>query len=151
MKLRAMGGELALCSVFIATGVFWISGAIGLPLWEGFAPATGFLPLVYGMLLAGLGIAATAVDAMTADDDSEPKNPPGRPLMILLALAAGVAGIESAGFFASMFLSMLFLFRVAERRPLVMSLAVSSGSALVLTVVFRTWLGIPFPAGPWGF
>ncbi len=38
-----------------------------------------------------------------------------------------------------------------ERLPVVASLAVSAGSALVLTLVFRTWLGVPFPAGPWGF
>lgn len=146
-----MGGELALCTIFIATGAFWVAGASGLPLWEGFAPATGFLPLVYGVLLAVLGIAATAVDVLSADGDAEAKSPPGRPLMIVLALAAGVAGIETAGFFASMFLSMLFLFRVAERLPMVTSAGVAAGSSLVLTLVFRTWLGVPLPAGPWGF
>lgn len=151
MRLRAMGGELALCTVFIATGVFWIVSASGLQMWDGFAPATGFLPLVFGILLAVLGIAATAVDVLSADGDAEAKSPPGRPLMIVLALAAGVAGIESAGFFASMFLAMLFLFRVAERRPLVTSAGVAAGTSLVLTLVFRTWLGVPLPAGPWGF
>jgi hypothetical protein len=151
MNLRAMGGELALCTVFIATGAFWVAGASGLQLWDGFAPATGFLPLVYGILLAVLGIAATAVDVLSADGDAEAKSPPGRPLMIILALAAGVAGIETAGFFASMFLSMLFLFRVAERLPLVTSVGVAAGSSLALTLVFRTWLGVPFPVGPWGF
>ena len=151
MNRRAIWGELALCSIFIATGIFWVAVAMGLPMWEGFAPATGFLPLVYGVLLALLGIAATAADVLSAAGDGEAKSPVGRPLMILLALAAGVAGIESAGFFVSMFLAMLFLFRVAERLPVVSSLAVSAGSALVLTLVFRTWLGVPFPAGPWGF
>jgi hypothetical protein len=151
MKLRAIRGELALCSIFIATGIFWVAVAAGLPMWDGFAPATGFLPLVYGILLAVLGIAATVADVLSATAGGEAKSPVGRPLMILLALAAGVAGIESAGFFASMFLAMLFLFRVAERLPVVASLAASAGAALVLTLVFRTWLGVPFPAGPWGF
>ncbi len=151
MNLRAIRGEFALCSIFIATGVFWVAVAVGLPMWEGFAPATGFLPLVYGVLLAVLGIAATAADVLSVAVDGEAKSPVGRPLMILLALAAGVAGIESAGFCVSMFLAMLFLFRVAERLPIVSSLAVSAGSALVLTLVFRTWLGVPFPVGPWGF
>jgi len=151
MRLRAIGGELALCAVFIATGAFWIVTAAGLPMWDGFAPATGFLPLVYGLLLAALGVAATIVDVVSADGDAGPKGPIGRPLMIVLALAAGVAGIETAGFFVSMFLSMLFLFRVAERRPLAASLAASAGSSLFLTLVFRTWLGVPLPSGPWGF
>lgn len=151
MRLRTIGGELALCAVFIATGLFWIATAAGLPMWDGFAPATGFLPLVYGVLLAALGIAATAVDVLSAERDAEPKGPVGRPLMILLALAAGVAGIETAGFFASMFLAMLFLFRVAERLPVILSIAVSACSSLFLTLVFRTWLGVPLPSGPWGF
>lgn len=151
MRLRGLGGELALSLVFVGTGVFWIAVAAGKPLWEGFSPATGFLPLVYGVLLVALAVAATAVDVLGADGDDEPKTPVGRPLMILLALAAGVAGIETAGFFASMLLAMLFLFRIAERRPLVASLATATGSALVLTLVFRTWLGVPLPAGPWGF
>ncbi len=151
MRLRTIGGELALCAVFIATGAFWVATAAGLPLWDGFAPATGFLPLVYGLLLAALGVAATAVDVVSADGDAEPKGPVGRPLMIVLALAAGVAGIETAGFFVSMFLAMLFLFRVAERRSLVASLAVSAGASLFLTLVFRTWLGVLLPTGPWGF
>jgi hypothetical protein len=151
MKLPSLGGELALSLVFVGTGVFWIAVAAGKPLWEGFAPATGFLPLVYGMLLVLLAVAATVVDVLGAGEAGEPKSPAGRPLMILGALAAGVAGIETAGFFAAMFLAMLFLFRVAERRPLAASLAASAGTALVLTLVFRTWLGVPLPAGPWGF
>jgi hypothetical protein len=71
--------------------------------------------------------------------------------MVLLAVAAGAAGIETAGFFASMFVMMLFLFRVAEKRPLLSSLLAAAGTALFLTLVFRTWLGVPLPAGPWGF
>lgn len=151
MKLPA--GEVVLGLVFAGSGIFWSVSAAGLQMWDGFAPGTGFLPFAYGLLLAALGIAATLADAVPAGEagEGDAKGPLGRPLLVLLALAAGVAGIESAGFFASMFLAMLFLFRVVERLPLLSSLAVSGVSALVLTVVFRTWLGVPFPAGPWGF
>lgn len=151
VKLRALWGELALCMIFIGMGVFWIVAASGMTMWEGFAPASGFMPMVYGVLLALLAVAATVVDVLATKEDCEPKDPVGRPLMVLLALGAGVAGIEVAGFAMSMFLAMLFLFRVAERLPLAASLLTSAGSALVLTLVFRTWLGVPLPAGPWGF
>lgn len=152
MRLRIPPGELLLGAVFVGTGAFWVAVAAGLPLWEGFAPATGFLPLAYGILLAVLGVAATLADAAPTDgNDDRREAPVGRPLLVLLALGAGVAGIESAGFFASMFLSMLFLFAVVERRPPMAATVVSAVVSLVLTLVFRTWLGVPFPAGPWGF
>jgi len=151
VKLRALWGELILCLIFIGTGAFWIAVAARMQMWDGFAPASGFMPLVYGVLMALLAVAATLVDVVKGKNDAEPKDPVGRPLMVLLALAAGVAGVEVAGFPVSMFLAMLFLFRVAERLPLVASLATSAVSALVLTLVFRTWLGVPLPTGPWGF
>lgn len=151
MKIRGLGGELALCLVFMGTGAFWVAVALGLPLWEGFAPATGLLPLVYGALLIALSASATLVDVLGADPDTEAKQPIGRAVTILLALAAGVLGIETAGFFASMAAAMLFLFAVVEKRPLLPSLLAATGTSLVLTLVFRTWLGVPLPSGPWGF
>lgn len=151
MKLRGFAGELLLCAVFIATGLFWVAVAAGMPLWEGFAPATGFLPLLYGVLLALLAIAATVADVLGRGEGGEAKASVRRPAIVLLALAAAVAGIETAGFFASMALAMLFLFRVAERLPVVGSVVIATGVSAGLTLVFRTWLGVPLPAGPWGF
>jgi putative tricarboxylic transport membrane protein len=148
---RIPWGELLLCAVFIGAGIFWIAVAAGMPMWDGFAPTSGFLPLVYGVLLTALAAAATAVDVLSGRDEDTQHAPIGRPLLVLLALSAGVAGIEIAGFAVSMFLAMLFLFRIVERRSLIASLLAAAGTALVLTVVFRRWLGVPLPSGPWGF
>ena len=151
MKLRALWGELVLCLIFIGTGC---SGSPSRPACRSgtaLLQHPDFMPMVYGVLMAVLAIAATLLDVIKAKNDAEPKGLVGRPLMVLLALAAGVAGIEVAGFLVSMFLAMLFLFSVAERLPFVASLATSAVSALVLTIVFRTWLGVPLPTGPWGF
>ncbi|MBL8701398.1 MAG: tripartite tricarboxylate transporter TctB family protein [Alphaproteobacteria bacterium] len=151
MKLRGFEGELILCAVFIGAGAFWVAVAAGMPLWEGFAPASGFLPLLYGVLLTVLAVAATLADVLGRGEAGEARAPVRRPATVLLALAAGVAGIETAGFFASMALAMLFLFRVAERLPIVGSVAAAMGVSAGLTLVFRSWLGVPLPAGPWGF
>lgn len=151
MRSRRRAGELVLCGFFVATGAFWAAVAAGLPLWEGFAPATGFLPLVYGVLLVTLALAATLVDVLARSGDGEERQPIRHPLIVLLALAAGVAGIEPAGFPFAMAATMLFLFRIVERLPLPASVAAALATAAGLTLVFRTWLGVPLPAGPWGF
>jgi putative tricarboxylic transport membrane protein len=151
MRLKAARGEIALGLAFVGAGAFWIITALRLPLWDGFAPSSGFLPLVYGVLLIGLAIGALLLEAQGGDAGEEAAGPVGRPLIVIGALAVGTAGIEPAGFAASMFVTMLFLFKVAEKLPLVSSLLASAASTLVLTLVFRTWLGVPLPLGPWGF
>jgi putative tricarboxylic transport membrane protein len=151
MGMKAARGEVVLALAFVAAGGFWILSALRLPLWDGFAPASGFLPLIYGALLVALALAALLVEAQGADGAGREANPISRPLLVIAALAAAIAGIEPAGFAAAMFLAMFFLFKVAERLPLIPSLLASTGSAGLLTVIFRTWLGVPLPKGPWGF
>lgn len=151
MKLRAVWGELLLCLAFAGAGIFWVAIALGMQIWDGFAPASGFLPLAYGVLLIVLATLATLFDVLGREAGAEAPGPVDRPLLVLGALAAGVAGIELIGFCASMFLAMLFLFRFAEKRSLKASLATAAGSAVALVLIFRTWLGVPMPAGPWGF
>jgi hypothetical protein len=123
--------------------------AAKLPLWDGFAPGSGFLPLIFGALLAAFALAAGFV--ALREEAPEAPGGLGRPTLVTLALLGGAAGIESAGFFASMFAMMAFLFLVAERRRPLPSVATAAGMALLLTGVFRGWLGVPLPAGPWGF
>jgi hypothetical protein len=151
MRLRAASGEIGLALVFVGIGAFWILTALGMQLWEGFAPSSGFLPLVYGILLVGLSVAALLLEARP-DDRTEGSNATIRqPLIVIAAMAAGVAGLEVAGFTVSVFLTMLFLLKVAERLPLLPSLLTAGGTVLMLRLVFRTWLGVPLPNGPWGF
>lgn len=152
MQGREHAGRLALAGVFVAAGVFWIAVAARLAMWDGFAPSSGLMPLVYGILLVALALAAAVADLRAARaEDGVEKGPIGRPALILLTMAVAAAGIEVVGFFVAILLAMPFLYRIVERLPLVASLAASAASALVLTVVFRGWLGVPLPAGPWGY
>ena len=151
MRLKAAPGAIVLSLAFTGVGIFWIVTALRLQMWDGFAPSSGFLPLIYGVLLIGLSIAALLFEPQGEDTEPEAPDTIKRPLIVIAALAAGAVGLESAGFAMSMFLTMFFLFKVAEKLPLVPSLLTAGGSAVTLTLIFRTWLGVPLPTGPWGF
>jgi hypothetical protein len=64
---------------------------------------------------------------------------------------ATVAIIEAAGFVLSIGLYLAFLLGIVERRSLAVTVGVTSGTTVVLHLIFRTWLGVPLPEGPWGF
>ncbi|MCA3513433.1 MAG: tripartite tricarboxylate transporter TctB family protein [Methylobacterium sp.] len=151
MRLRAASGEIFLALAFVGAGAFWVLTALGMQLWEGFAPSSGFLPLVYGLLLMGLSVAALLLEARPNDRTEESNATIRQPLIVIAAMAAGVAGLEVAGFAVSIFLTMFFLLKVTERLPLLPSLLTAGGTVLILRLVFRTWLGVPLPNGPWGF
>jgi putative tricarboxylic transport membrane protein len=141
--VRILRGEIALALLFAALGALWLARAVRMPLWEGFAPDSGFLPLFYGVLLLALslGVMLQVVRA--------PAPAPGetirKPLVVLAALAAAVAALPFAGFTLTVFALLFFLYSRVERLPLVTSAAVSGVTTGVLYLVFKTWLGVPLP------
>ncbi|MGH8691031.1 MAG: tripartite tricarboxylate transporter TctB family protein [Burkholderiales bacterium] len=143
MRLSVNKGELALALVFVAVGGLWIAKAVRMSLWDGFAPDSGFLPLIYGALLAGLAVAVVVQLALSgtpaAEDDVR------KPLVVLAALIAAVSALPFAGFLVSVFLLLAFLYAVIERLPLLPSVLVSAATTGALYLVFKTWLGVPLP------
>jgi hypothetical protein len=149
MRGRVINGDVGLALVFAAIGIVWIFGAMGLPFWQGFAPESGFLPLFYGILLVALAVAVLVMRVLDPDAASAAQ-PVGKPLVVLAALTAAVIGVEPAGFGPSVFLLLAFLFAVVERLPVLRSLVVAGATTAVLVLIFKTWLGVPLPAGPLG-
>jgi hypothetical protein len=137
--VRLSRGELALALAFVALGILWIARAATMPLWEGFAPASGLVPLAYGVILVGLA------GAIVFRPEKKPEEPAGKALVVLAVLAASIAGLRLAGFSISIFLLLLVLFFVVERLPLARSVLVAAGTTAVLYLVFKTWLGVPLP------
>jgi hypothetical protein len=142
---RIAAGELALALFFALLGALWIVAALRMPLWSGFVPDSGFMPLWYGALLVAL---AGAILAFNKDRKKE--DPVGKPLVVIAVVAATIVGFELVGFAPSIFLLLLVLFAAVERLPLVRSLAVAAVTTAVLYLVFKTWLRVPLPAGPLG-
>lgn len=137
MKLAK--GELALALAFAALGVLWIARAASMPLWDGFAPASGFMPLWYGVILVALA-AAVAFAAQ-----KKPEEPVGKALVVLAVVAATIVGLKLIGFAPSIFLMLVVLFAAVERLPLARSVLAAVGTTAVLYLVFKTWLGVPLP------
>lgn len=149
MLVRPAPGEVGLAILFAAVGAVWIAGALGLPFWEGFAPQSGFLPFVYGVMLAALS-AAVLLGLFRTENTAADLQPVGKPLLVLAALTLAVVGVQTAGFAVAIFLMMAFLFAVVERLPVVRSLIVSGLTTAMLIGIFRAWLGVPLPTGPFG-
>ena len=136
-------GELVLALVFAALAALWIAKGATMPLWQGFAPDSGFLPLIYGVLLFVL--AGAVLVQLAAAKDAWPGEAIRKPLVILGALVATVGALPIAGFAISVFALLLFLYAAVERLPMLPSAVVSGATTGVLYLIFKTWLGVPLP------
>jgi Tripartite tricarboxylate transporter TctB family len=150
MKLAALKGELAFAALFAVVGLVWIVGSFELPFWAGFAPDSGFLPLVYGVLLLGLSV-AVIVGLFTSPPNTAEREPLRKSFLILGTLVVGVASISFLGFAIPLFGMMLFMYGYVERLPIVKSVLASAVTTGVLVLIFEHWLKIPLPLSPWGF
>ena len=135
-------GELALALGFVLLGLLWIVRAATMPLWEGFAPASGFMPLCYGVILVGL---AGAIVTRLLRTPAVAEEPVAKALVVLAVVAATIVGLGLVGFAISIFLRLLVLFAAVERLPIGRSILVAGGTTAVLYLVFKTWLGVPLP------
>jgi hypothetical protein len=143
VRIRADKGELGLALFFAAVGALWLVRAARMPWWEGFAPSSGFLPLVYGVLLSALALAALAQILTAAAAGPTPEF--RKPLLVLAILAATVSALPLAGFVISVFALLFLLYAVVERLPWRTSALVSAATSGVLYLVFKVWLSVPLP------
>jgi hypothetical protein len=144
---RIAWGDLVLSAGFAAMGLVWVLGARAMPMWERETPGPGWLPFAFGALLIALSLAA-AVEALRSPAPA-PEAPGGlrKPLLVAGATLAAVLGIETVGFAVAMFLMLLVLFALAERKPVLTSTLVAAAVAGALHVIFAVWLAVPLPTG----
>jgi hypothetical protein len=149
MNTRPAPGEVVLALFFAVLGILWIVAAARMPLWSGFVPQSGFMPLWYGITLTTLA-AAILASLFLRKDPGKAEEPIGKPLIVLAALAAAIVGLERVGFAPSVFLLLLVLFAGVERLPMIRSIAVAAATTAVLFLIFKTWLRVALPVGPLG-
>jgi hypothetical protein len=139
----AFRGELVLALFFTLIGALWILRALRMPLWDGFAPDSGFLPLVYGALLAALAVVVLLQLALVKDSSNAETI--RKPLIVMGALIAAVAALPIAGFVISVFALLVFLYAGVERLRLLPSAIAAAAITGSLYLVFKAWLGVPLP------
>ena len=147
MRLR---GELVaglLCGLFAA---LWIATALGLPYMGDYAPGSGFLPLWLGVCLLVLS-AVHVANCVRAPAAGTPAGHWRKVVAVMLGLVVCVAVIEPLGFVVAVGAYLLFLLRGVEKEPWRTSLGVTGVAIAVLFGLFRLWLKVPLPKGPWGF
>ena len=148
MQKRIAIGELLLAAFFAALGLVWVGAAMRMPLWAGFAPQSGFMPLWYGVVL--IGLTGAVLVNLFRDKAAKPEEPIAKPLIVLGVFAACILGLEPLGFVPAIFLMLLFMFALIERLPIVPSVAVAGATTAILFLIFRTWLKVQLPIGPLG-
>lgn len=143
-------GERVFAVLLAVFGLVWIWKSTELTYRDYYAPGSGFLPLWLGVILVGLVALFLWTGRGTAAPEALPSNP-RRLWAIAGGLAVTVALIEPLGFSVPVTLYLLFLLRKIEAVSWRAALLVSLGTSLAIFCVFRLWLSVPLPRGPWGF
>ena len=136
-----------LCGLF---AILWIATALGLPYMGDYAPGSGFLPLWLGVCLLVLSVIHVG-SRLRVPASQQPAGHWRKVVAVTLGLTVCVAVIEPLGFVVAVGAYLLFLLRAVEKEPWRTSLGVSVGTIAVLFLLFRVWLHVPLPKGPWGF
>lgn len=150
MKDKVLTGDMGFAVGWALLGLYWMVGAFDYPLWSGFAPDSGFLPLVYGTLLFLLS-AAVALSLVFGEAEPEEREPLTKSLLVLAALVVVVASLGFIGFLLPVFGLMMFIYLYVERLPLLRSAVVAGLVTASLALIFVHWLSIPLPLVTWDF
>ena len=150
MTRRVSWGDLGLAAGFATMGIVWIIGARAMPMWERETPGAGWLPFAFGAILLALSVGA-AIQALfyppPLPAEPEPAGALRKPLLVLGATLVAVLGLDVIGFAPAIFLMLLALFVLAERKPLLPSLLAAAGVAGGIHLIFAVWLAVPLPGG----
>jgi hypothetical protein len=150
--MRAQRWAAAGLTIF---GVVAVHQAWQLPFGAVTRPAPGFFPLC---LAVGLTAVAALVWARALRGDPGVAAAAGptrgglaRTVATLSALLAYAFTLERAGFGVATFVLIVVLLRAIEPQRWAVALGSAVGAVLASHVLFRVWLGVRLPVGPWGF
>ena len=137
--------------------VFGLAGAVEahrLAIGSARQPGEGFFPFWLSVALVVVSVALLLQRSPSVAPAPATPAAPLRRGKVVLTLLAGLGYaliVEPLGFTATTFVFLLFLLTVIEPQRRVASVAISAITAASSYVVFKVWLAVQLPVGPWGF
>jgi hypothetical protein len=148
--MRWLTGERLLATAFAVLGLIFAVKAVELKYMDEFAPGAGFLPFWLALILVALVVGFLVSTRAAKQMETAP--PVGRKVLAVSAgLVACVALIEWLGFAVAIAAYILYLLRGVERRSWASAVWLAAGTTSALYLIFKVWLAVPLPQGPWGF
>jgi putative tricarboxylic transport membrane protein len=151
-SIRAQRWAAAALTIF---GVVAVQQAWRLPFGTVTRPSAGFFPLC---LAAALTVVAAVVwlralrgDAEVVAARTSARGGLARAGATLATLFAYAFALEHIGFGIATLVLIVVLLRAIEPQPWPVALGGAVAAVLGSHVLFRVWLGVRLPVGPWGF
>jgi putative tricarboxylic transport membrane protein len=153
-KTTAQADRVSAALLFLFS-VFVIFEARTLPYWTANAPGPGFVPLWLGVLLACASVGMFANTLAVQPSDDKPWLPDRATtfrvavVVAFTAAAAALALVVGLVVASSVFMGVTLAYlRPGHVRA---NLAAVLLTPIVIWLLFVRWLGVPLPAGPFGF
>lgn len=140
--------------VWVVLGLAVCAYAFHLKIYGSNGPATGFFPLLAGLLMLATGIALSWSRATRVASELHfwPESGSARRVLSVLGgMLALIVLMRYAGFIIASLLMMPLLLRAIENRSWRFAILVGAFSAAVVYVTFDTLLGTLLPRSPLGF
>ena len=145
------GRDRGAAAVLLAFGLIALEEARKLRFGSIARPGPGFFPVVLAAAfsLVCLVLLINAIRARDAEAAASARLGWPKIVATMVALFVYALVLEPLGFVAATFALLLFFFKALERQRWVTALAGSLITAFVTYLVFKVWLNVQLPAGPW--
>jgi putative tricarboxylic transport membrane protein len=146
----------------LISSLFWMTsagliifGSLRLQLGVPQNPGPGFLPFLVGILLLILS-AALLIRSLRERREEDPAKASGSAKRVKLfgtvaALLVFPFAFPHLGFLLTTIPLMIFLSRVVGELNWKISLTIGHATSFFMYFLFKVWLKVQFPTGPWGY
>jgi hypothetical protein len=148
--------ELWSAAILLFFGLIAVWESLRLSLGDPGRPGPGFFPFYLALCFSIVCVPLLVQTLLGRNsNDKLPDNSmePGeiwKIVWILVGLFLYAYAFETIGFLLATFLVMLFLFRAVEPLSWPSAIGGSLASSLLTYLIFKWWLQVQLPAGPWG-